>query len=213
VPLAAGRESRAVLGYSYGGLAAVRFALARPDDFGRVIAMSPSLWFAHRAALDAFEQSHAPPPLRLYVDAGTREGDEGEVVPYMIEDARALVGLARARGMQFGRDVALREIPRTGHDMAQAAVRLPGALQFALGDARSPSESPVRVSIDVFERVSPRSPTTFSIDAAYASGIVLSWPADLAHARLAGTALEDMRLPAHASGLEVEVEGVRAVWP
>jgi predicted alpha/beta superfamily hydrolase len=204
------RSERAVLGYSYGGLAAVRFALARPNDFGRVIAMSPSLWFAGRSTLAAFRASSAALPERLYVDAGAREGDPGEVIPYMIDDARTLVGIARSRGMTFGRDVALREVPRMTHDMALAASRLPGALRFTLGSVALDATAPLDVSIDVFERAPPRSITTFSIDARYSPEVVLSWPIDLANVRLDGSATDTARVRSGHATLTASIAGVAA---
>jgi len=203
------RSERALLGYSYGGLAAVRFALARPNDFGRVIAMSPSLWFDGRSTLASFRRAPRA-PVRLYVDAGAREGDPGEVIPYMIDDARTLVGLARAQGMTFGRDVVLREVPRTSHDMALAASRLPGALRFTLGNLALDTTPPLEVSIDVFERPGPRSPMTFSIDARYSPEIVLSWPIDLADARLDGAPMDTPRVRSSRATISASIAGVLA---
>lgn len=131
VSLETGPERRALIGYSYGGLAAIQIALARADRFGRVLALSPSLWWDDRSVLDATSRA-ARLPFRVYLDAGSREGDPGERVPYMIADVRALASILRRRGLRAGRDLWLREVPGHGHDMRLARKRLPRALRFAL---------------------------------------------------------------------------------
>ena len=112
--------------------------------------------------------------------------------------------------MHFGRDLALREVPDQDHDMALAGVRLPGALRFALGTVRLDESPPTALSIHVFERITPRAPTTFSVNADYASGITLTWPPDLADVYLGTTPMDSARVPAHASALTATVLGVTA---
>lgn len=210
VPLRAARDDRAVLGYSYGGLAALSFALTRPDAFGRVLAMSPSLWFAERRALDAFRTSRDPTPRRLYVDVGLREGDPREEVPYMVADARALVGAARLRGMVLGRDVLTREVPGMAHDMALAADRLPGALRFGLGDEHVDAESASALAIHVVPPYARDATTTFSIEATYPSGLVASWPPDLAVVEIDGRPATSARVGRHARVLRAAWAGATA---
>jgi enterochelin esterase family protein len=120
-----GRESTAVLGYSYGGLGAVRMHLARPDVFGRVIAMSPSVWVRDRAVVGAFRRWRTELPVRLWIDVGAREG-------HMVRDARALRDAAIARGMHLGADLGYAEAADESHDMSAAGRRMRPALAFAL---------------------------------------------------------------------------------
>ena len=105
-----------ILGYSYGGLSAVASAIAAPDVFGRVIAMSPSLWVQERAIMTRFEDARVLPS-RLWIDVGSAEPDEGDLIPYMVSDARNLRDLALHRRMIFGRDVGYLEAMGEGHDM------------------------------------------------------------------------------------------------
>lgn len=207
--LAHGADGRALLGYSYGGLAALRMAMAQPAAFGRVVAMSPSLWWGDGAALAAFEHVE-PLPSRLYLDAGSAEGGRS-VVPPMVGDVRALAAIARARGMRFGRELAVREVMGQAHDMRMAGTRLPGALVFALGSGSWSSARPVTIEIALYPAPAERSARTFAIEARYADDVVLSWPPDLAQARLGTRPLERAWLGRTASGeLTAEVAGVAA---
>lgn len=200
---------RALLGYSYGGLAALEIALAQPERYGRVIAQSPSVWFAGRRVLGRYARAHAV-PARLFVDVGALEGDPGEVVPYMVDDARALIEEALAHGLVFGRDVALREVPGQAHDMAFAGERLPEALRFGLGTPHFDTTAPDAVAIRVALVPEGRLSSTFTVDASYGD-VILSWPVALAHVREGDRVLETPRVRATRSEpLTAAVGGVEA---
>lgn len=71
----------AVGGSSLGGLISLHLGLTRPDVFGRVAALSPSVMWADRRL---FAEWKAHVPLRIYLDAGAREQivREGRVYDY-----------------------------------------------------------------------------------------------------------------------------------
>lgn len=149
------REQGAVLGYSYGGLAALHFGLRYPDRFPRVVVMSPSLWFAQRAAL--FAVDHAPVlPARVWLDVGTREGDPDEDFPYMVADARQL----RADLRQHDVEVGYYEAIGRPHGSNEAGPRMAHALRYALSDETC---EPTSLALHAFRRQSRRGhsvPTT-----------------------------------------------------
>jgi len=123
------RESRAIVGSSMGGLISL-FAFFLPGSpFGRVGALSPSIWFAGRRLLEQVEQSGMPRG-RIYLDSGTEEG-RGTV-----RDTRALARLLRRKG--YGR-TALRYVEAEGHGHTETdwARRLPDVLEFLLDDRAS----------------------------------------------------------------------------
>lgn len=136
-------SSGAILGYSYGGLAAVHVGLRHPDRFASIIAMSPSLWSAQRLVLRAVSEADRLPS-RFWIDVGTEEGNPGDVVPYMVADARQLRRDLEARGV----DVGYYEAPNRDHGSDQAGQRMRWALAFGLGAEEC---TPNRLDLHVFD--------------------------------------------------------------
>jgi enterochelin esterase-like enzyme len=203
--------STAIAGYSYGGLTSVRAQVARPERFGRVIAMSPSLWFGAHATIADFMRARGPLPARLWIDIGSREGRRGETVPYMVADARALRDRALARGMRFGATLGYHEAIGESHDMRAAARRIRPALAFALSDrdvsrATAASLAAFRYPVRRGARSGP-----FAIEARYATGERLTWPAALARVREPGGASYVRELVRPDLTLSIEVAGRRAM--
>ena len=90
-------------GWSLSGLFAAWAWRERPDVFRHLIAMSPSLWWAHGRMLD--EGVPARPGARAFISAGEREeGDVALVWPQVFADAeqRELAGMVR-NAEAFGR--------------------------------------------------------------------------------------------------------------
>ncbi len=118
------REATAIAGSSMGALMSLYGFFAAPEVFGRVAALSPSIWFGSRRVLE-FVEAARPPDGRIYLDAGTAEGAE------TLRDARRLARLLRRKG--YSR-TSLRyvEAERHRHTEADWARRLPGALDFLL---------------------------------------------------------------------------------
>ncbi len=114
-----------VAGASLGGLTALLALLRHPDVFDGAVAMSPSLWFAHRRWLHAILEGSLPLPARgrLYLDAGQRE--RGRMFP----DAALLAAHLGAAG--WGADRLLwRPDARGTHHERHWRRRLPKALRF-----------------------------------------------------------------------------------
>lgn len=141
------RERGAVLGYSFGGLAALHVGLRYPERFPRVIAMSPSLWFARRAALRAV--AHANDwPSRVWLDVGTREGNGNEDIPYMVADARQL----RVELERHDVNVGYYEAIGRPHGSNEAGPRMRDALRYGLSDDEC---EPTSFALHAFRRQSP----------------------------------------------------------
>jgi predicted alpha/beta superfamily hydrolase len=120
-----GRETTGVVGSSMGGLISLFAFFARPDVFGVMGAMSPSLWFAERAIFGLLDAAPSPPG-RLYLDVGRQEGAE------TLGDARRLRDVLLAKG--YTTDEHLRYVEdRTGkHEEAAWSRRFRAALPFLL---------------------------------------------------------------------------------
>jgi predicted alpha/beta superfamily hydrolase len=109
-----------------GGLISLYMALRHPDVFGFAGALSPSLWFADaRIFAWAAAQSPSTAPLRVYLDMGTREGDDVAEARRNVEQVRAMARLLRRKGA----DVQLVVAPGTHSEEAWAR-RFPGMLRF-----------------------------------------------------------------------------------
>jgi len=119
------RETTGVAGSSMGGLISLFAFFARPDVFGIMGALSPSLWFAERAIFGLLEA--APPfPGRLYLDVGRLEGAE------TLEDARRLRDLLRGKGYAPGEQLRYVEDRAGKHEEAAWSRRFRAALPFLL---------------------------------------------------------------------------------
>ena len=129
-PTTGQREATATIGSSMGGLISLYAFFKRPDVFGLVGAVSPSVGYA-RHALIPFLESVRFRDGRIYMDVGTLEGmrtDPGAYVR-LVRQARDL--MVRA-GYTDGRDLLYIEDEGGRHDEATWAARLPKALRFLL---------------------------------------------------------------------------------
>ena len=214
LPTREGRASTAILGYSYGGLAAVASGIAEPDTFGRVIAMSPSLWMRERDVIARFDRARTR-PVRLWIDVGSREGNDRDVIPYMVGDARDLRDVALRHGMVLGRDVGFDEALGEAHDMSAAGRRMRQALMFALSDRDLSRETPSMLSITRYpppRRASRGGRVTHAIQANYEGDARLTFPESLVEARAGETPLTrdlaglDRPLRVRAFGLEARCD-------
>ncbi|MFN3839970.1 MAG: alpha/beta hydrolase-fold protein [Cyclobacteriaceae bacterium] len=76
--LSPGKNMRAIIGTSMGGLTAAYFAFARPDIFGMAGIQSPAFWF--KPDIYNFCREAANPPVKIFLTTGTindaREGTQ-----------------------------------------------------------------------------------------------------------------------------------------
>jgi enterochelin esterase-like enzyme len=110
-PVTSEPARRVLAGHSLGAVAALHLSASHPGQFGSVVAGSPALWWPGEngqlrgADLAAAYASHAPAG-RLFLDAGTEEGD-------LLTGARSF----RRTLESAGRQMTYREF-RGGHDHA-----------------------------------------------------------------------------------------------
>lgn len=128
-----GPANTGILGSSLGGLLSMHAALDHGDAFGRVAAISPSLWWAEGEILDRMAYVTPCKGVRLWIDMGTREGGHGSrpVTPDpMIYASRWARDLLVAGGMVLDSDLRYVEAARAEHTERDWAARLPEVLRF-----------------------------------------------------------------------------------
>jgi predicted alpha/beta superfamily hydrolase len=122
-----GAGDTAIGGSSLGGLLSLYAGLSRPDVFGQAAAMSPSVWWSGRRILRHIRRMPAKPPLRLWLDTGTAEGDSPRRV---LEDTRALRDALLEKGWRAGVDLEYLEAEGAGHDERAWGARFGQVLRF-----------------------------------------------------------------------------------
>ena len=114
-------EGLALGGSSMGGLATIWMAAMYPRRFGRLIVMSPSVWWGRRAILRLLRTHPIDPDTRVWIDAGVKEGAR------VVRDAFTLADRLRLQGVA---NVKFVKEPKGTHDEASWARRLPDALRW-----------------------------------------------------------------------------------
>lgn len=114
----------AIGGSSLGGLLTMHLGMRYPTAFGRLAVLSPSVWWDDRVILREVSALASKPPMRIWLDAGTAEGDE------VIADSRALRDALVAKGWVEGQDLAYHEAEGGEHNERSWAARVDGVLRF-----------------------------------------------------------------------------------
>lgn len=117
-------------GSSMGGLTALYAGFRYPDGFGRMLAMSPSLWFARGKIFDYIAATPAKPGgSKIYLDFGAHEMRAGPGTR-LLRDARIMKELLISVGYEPDGDLLWVEDPTGIHNEACWNARLPEALRF-----------------------------------------------------------------------------------
>lgn len=133
------REATGTIGSSMGGLIGLYSFFERPDVFGWVGAVSPSVGFARQALIGYLERTRFVGG-RIYMDVGTHEGLPRDRDPLELRrEPGAYVRLVRhardliiGKGYVPGSDLLYVEDDGGVHNEAAWAARLPAALRFLL---------------------------------------------------------------------------------
>lgn len=126
-----GAADTATLGSSLGALISLYLGIHHAGTFGRVALVSPSVWWANRAALK--DARAIPASLRVWLDIGMREGVPGSPPP-AVANARALLTVLQDRGYAQGANLAYFEDPQGHHDEPSWSRRAPRILRFLFAD-------------------------------------------------------------------------------
>jgi predicted alpha/beta superfamily hydrolase len=118
-------ESTALAGSSLGGLLTMYLALRFPTAFGKIAVLSPSVWWDDRVILRDVEELKFRHPQKIWLDAGTNEGD-----PNVIPDARHLRDALVAKGWTLGQDLIYVEAEGGEHNEQSWGARVGDVLRF-----------------------------------------------------------------------------------
>lgn len=136
-------EERAIIGSSLGGLVSLYLGWEGQRIFGKIGALSPSLWWARRSFLTGMAGDPTPKYRpQIWLDAGTLESDtdlNGNGVPDLIDDLRTLRAILLYHGYVEGEDLLYREVEGAHHDEDAWSKRIDQVLTFFF-----PHQTPLR---------------------------------------------------------------------
>jgi len=118
-------------GSSLGGLLSLYLGLKHPQIFGRLAALSPSVWWNHRVIHRFAAAAPVEPRPRIWLDIGTKEG------PRIVPDVEQFRDTLLQKGWQLGKDLSYQRIEGAEHNEAAWAQRVGPFLQFLYPAAES----------------------------------------------------------------------------
>jgi enterochelin esterase-like enzyme len=120
------REGTGIGGSSLGGLVTLYLGLRHPEKFGKLAALSPSVWWNHKSIL-GYLNERAPEIWerpRLWLDVGDREGAR------TLRDTEHLARRLAANGWRQGETMHFERVAGGTHDEASWATRVRPMLKF-----------------------------------------------------------------------------------
>ena len=130
-----GPKNTGMAGSSLGGLVTLYIGLSRPDVFGKLAVMSPSVWWDHGVILeiirDLYPTRREMNRPKIWLDMGTEEGSRPKRT---LKDARMLRDLLVKRGWRLEDDMIYIEDEGAGHNESAWASRLPFVFRFLFGN-------------------------------------------------------------------------------
>jgi predicted alpha/beta superfamily hydrolase len=119
-----GVENTGMGGSSLGGLVSLFVGLRMPEVFGRIAALSPSVWWNQRVILRFADAAPVHPRPRIWLDIGTREGSR------TIDDVERFRDVLLHKGWQWQQDLHYERVNGGEHNEAAWAQRVGPFLQF-----------------------------------------------------------------------------------
>jgi len=120
----AGPQNTGIGGSSLGGLVSLFIGLSRPDVFGKIAALSPSVWWNQRVIHTFAAGMNVESRPRIWLDIGTREG------PRIVEDVERYRDILLRRGWKYERDLHYERVEGAEHNEAAWAQRVAPFLRF-----------------------------------------------------------------------------------
>lgn len=120
-----GPSNTGLIGSSFGGVVTSYLGITRPDVFGRLGVLSPSVWVDNKVLLSMVKPlEKRQPRSKIWIDIGGKEG-EGSV-----ENTRDLFDAYVKSGWKPNKDVVFVVEPNAEHNEGAWARRLPSILTY-----------------------------------------------------------------------------------
>jgi predicted alpha/beta superfamily hydrolase len=119
-----GPEKTGIGGSSLGGLVSLYVGLKLPHVFGKLAALSPSIWWNQRVITRFAEAARVHPRPRIWLDVGTREG------PRTLQDVEQFRDVLLQKGWRCGQDLHYERVEGGEHNEAAWARRVGPFLEF-----------------------------------------------------------------------------------
>jgi predicted alpha/beta superfamily hydrolase len=123
LPTLSDRASTAIIGSSLGGLVSLHAALRYSKVFGKVGALSPSIWWNDFAMIKEIDSRAAKIPLKVYLDSGTKGGEAPQ-------DVLSAAEHLQRKGMISNKNLKWMIQEGADHSERYWAQRFPDALKF-----------------------------------------------------------------------------------
>ncbi len=114
-------------GSSLGGLVTLYLGLEFHKVFGKLVVMSPSVWWANGDILHRVNKLKKKLPLKIWLDIGTAEGSNPDATE---RDAKRLCDALVEKGWEIGRDLAFEVDVGAGHNERAWGHRICHALRY-----------------------------------------------------------------------------------
>jgi predicted alpha/beta superfamily hydrolase len=119
-----GPQVTGIGGSSLGGLVSLYFGLKYPQTFGKIAALSPSVWWNQRIILRFAAAATPQPRPRIWLDIGTREG------PKIVPDVELFRDVLVKRGWRENQDLHYERVEGGEHNEAAWSQRIGRVLAF-----------------------------------------------------------------------------------
>lgn len=129
--LQTGIENTGIGGSSLGGLVSLYIGLRMPQIFGRIAALSPSVWWNERVIVRFAEAAPVQPLPRIWLDTGTRESTTA------VGDVERFRDVLLHKGWQWDETLHYERIDGAEHNEAAWAQRVAPFLRFLFPSANS----------------------------------------------------------------------------
>jgi predicted alpha/beta superfamily hydrolase len=111
-------------GSSLGGLVSLYLGFTYPNVFGKIAALSPSVWWNQKAILSVVGEATPKPRLKIWLDIGTRESATA------VDDTEQLRDALLEKGWEIDNDLHFVEARGARHNEAAWARRVGPMLEY-----------------------------------------------------------------------------------